>query len=359
MKSVVKYGLITLVAITALVALTYVWIYARAGGFQTLEPHFAGTCDTITGPGSPEDILVDRETGIAYLSVRDRLAATSRGAPAPGFIAPYDLASGASSFHLAQKSGPEDMSPHGMSLFTDENGNKRLFVINHRPNHEESVEIFDLDHDGTLSHVETIMGALLTAPNNLVAVGPRQFYLVNDFRGLSGIRLFLDTNFAVGFLNLVYFDGQDMRAVEQGLASASGIAISQNGEQIYVGLSTGRAINIYDRDEVSGDLSFQTSIKLGMSVDNLDVAEDGSIWVGGRPNSLGLSEHFRSGFKTPAPTQVSRVSLNNGVPEQVEVVYLNAGEEISAGSVAVEYKGKMLVGSITARHFLLCELPET
>ena len=39
----------------------------------------------------------------------------------------------------------------------------------------------------------------------------------------------------------------------------------------------------------------------------------------------------------------------------VDEIYLNAGDQISAGSVGVTYGKKLLIGSITARQILVCE----
>ena len=121
--------------------------------------------------------------------------------------------------------------------------------------------------------------------------------------------------------------------------------------------TTDHVVGIYDRDQTSGDITFRTSVDVGMGVDNLDVAADGSIWAAGHPKSITLAQHFMSGGKTPSPSQVSRIPMTDGDPGAREDIYFDTGEELSASAVAATYGGKMLVGSITAKNFLLCDLP--
>ena len=85
----------------------------------------------------------------------------------------------------------------------------------------------------------------------------------------------------------------------------------------------------------------------------MDVAADGSLWVTGHANTLKLIQHFING--SPAPTQVLRVVPDSSGGAAVDEIYLNAGDQISAGSVGVTYGKKLLIGSITARQILVCE----
>ena len=45
----------------------------------------------------------------------------------------------------------------------------------------------------------------------------------------------------------------------------------------------------------------------------------------------------------------------NADPAVVEEIYLNRGTQISAGSGAVSYGNKLLIGSITDKKILVCE----
>ena len=144
MKKALKIVGLVLGVVILIGAVLSLVIMNNAGAFKSLEPQFAGMCKAIEGQGSAEDIIVDPDTGLAYVSALDRLGAQSDKS-LHGTIATYDLASGAPSFTMADLPAPvSDIHPHGLSLYKDESGKKRLFVINHGKGGKESVEIFDL-----------------------------------------------------------------------------------------------------------------------------------------------------------------------------------------------------------------------
>jgi hypothetical protein len=74
--------------------------------------------------------------------------------------------------------------------------------------------------------------------------------------------------------------------------------------------------------------------------------------VGAHSNLVALVMHFIVG--SDAPSQVLRVDTTAN-PPQVEEIYLNAGEQISAGSGAIHFGNKLLIGSITDKKILVCE----
>jgi arylesterase/paraoxonase len=94
-------------------------------------------------------------------------------------------------------------------------------------------------------------------------------------------------------------------------------------------------------------------IAIDTSPDNIDVAADGSLWVTGHANTLALIRHFVGG--SPAPTQVWRVALGQAEPESVEEIYLDDGQQMSAGSVGATWNNLLLIGSITERKIQICE----
>ena len=96
------------------------------------------------------------------------------------------------------------------------------------------------------------------------------------------------------------------------------------------------------------------TIEIDTSPDNIDVAADGSLWIGAHVNLAKLIFHFILG--SDAPSQVLRVDLNNVASPVIDEVYLNRGEEISTSSVGVTYGNKLLIGSITAPKVLVCEM---
>ncbi len=115
----------------------------------------------------------------------------------------------------------------------------------------------------------------------------------------------------------------------------------------------GQAIRVVKRNAADGSIETLRSIDLGSSPDNIDVAADGSLWIGAHSNVVALAMHFIIGSN--APTQILRVDLAGDEP-QIDEIYLNSGAQISAGSGGTTIGNRLLIGSITEPKILLCEL---
>jgi arylesterase/paraoxonase len=336
-----------------LVGAVSVWMLARGGAFQDLRPHFAGSCQALPLEGSAEDILIDRERGIAYLSLLDRKSVVA-GEDVQGTVARIDLNTRPFAAVPALLTQPGELRPHGMSLYVGPDGARRLFVINHgarRGVDPEAVEIFAETAPGEFSHAATVRGDALHSPNDLVAVGPNQFYVANDRALGGGMRAGLQ-QLGLGASPLSYFDGDDGRYVADDIASGGGINVSADGSEIYVAETAGKRLRILARQE-DGSLSELGRIPLDTSPDNIDVAADGSLWVTGHANILALIRHFTGG--SPAPTQVWRVAVADGDAGTIEEIYLDDGTQMSAGSVGATWNRWLLIGSITERKVQVCE----
>lgn len=330
---------IILGALVALVVVSAVglWGYLRFAGN---EPHFAGTCEALDLGESAEDMQVDRERGFAYLSLIDR-AALAQGEAAQGWIGRLDLNAPTPAVEPALVDKPDHFRPHGVSLWVDASGQRSLFVINHpveRGVEPELVELFREQEPGRFRHVRTFSDPLIASPNDLVAVGPEQFYIAND--SMSELT------------RLVYVDDDSARAVAEDIASGGGINASADGRTLYVAETQGQTLRVLRRNPADGSVETVETIPLGTSPDNVDVADDGSLWIGAHSNVVALVMHFIMGAN--APSQVLRVALNGAT--EIEEIYLNRGDQISASSVGVTYGDKLLIGSITARKILVCTM---
>lgn len=329
------------------------WLLARGGAFKDIEPHFAGSCEALPLEGSSEDILVDRERGIAYLSVLDRRGLV-RGESPQGRVARIDLNARPFTVTDALAATPALFRPHGLSLYIGPDGQRRLFVINHgqvRGVDPESVEIFAEGETGVYVHLETIQQPELHSPNDLVAVGPRQFYVAND-KALSGGLAAGLQQAGIGASPLSYFDGPRGRYVLEDIASGGGIASSADHRTLYVAETAGKRLRILDRGN-DGEVTERMRVPLDTSPDNIDVAADGSLWVTGHANTLALIRHFING--SPAPTQVWRVALGREQADSIEEIYLDDGRQMSAGSVGATWNNLLLIGSITEPKIQVCE----
>jgi arylesterase/paraoxonase len=338
---ILKVALICIIAVIA-VSVLGIFGYLRFG----LPPaHFAGQCESLDLNESAEDMQIDRERGIAYLSLIDRMA-LARKEPVQGWIGRLDLRAGTRTIEPALIDPPQHFRPHGLSLHIDTNGQRSMVVINHpleRGIEAEHVELFVEEQPGRFRHVRTFTDELITRPNDLVAVGPGQYYIANDSPPNSG-----------ELTKLIYVDNDNARAVADDINSGGGINVSQDGNTLYVAETQGEAIRVLRRNPSDGSVETINSIALGTAPDNIDVAADGSLWVGAHSNLFALIMHFIAG--TDAPSQILRVELNNATEPTIKEIYMNRGDEISASSIGLTYGKQLLIGSITATKILICEM---
>ncbi len=354
MGRIIKTILLTLAVVVLLVAGVTVNFLHHGGAFKTLKPHFGGSCEALaTGGPSGEDIQIDHDTGIAYISALDRRALI-RGEDVRGTVLQLDLNVGKPRLTPAVRGAPEDFRPHGLSLFVDDAGRRSLLVISHPPAGHHTVERFEQHSEGIFEHRETLANALLFDPNDLVAIGPRQFYVVNDSGAHSAFQRVTEMLFARALATLVYYDGSVFRVTMEGLAAPAGVNVIRDERRLLVGETQGQRVRVLDYSSPGSPVELGV-IDLGSGVDNIDTAADNAVWVAAHANTLSLVQHFANASKA-APSQIFRIELAGDSP-RVQEVYLNGGEEISAGSVGATYNNRLLIGSITEPKILVCELP--
>ena len=355
MQSILKkVGLAVLLLSLAIAVLGFDFL-RHGGQFKTLAPHFAGSCVALPMQASAEDIQIDRPRGVAYLSYLDRRGQIE-GKPVLGTVMLLDLSVPVPRPRPALTIEPANFRPHGMSLYRAGDGSERLFVISHPPGAPHRVEVFEQGLTGAFMPVRSISDPLLVKPNAILAVGPNQFYVANDSGASSGFGRAIEMLFRRGLSTLLFFDGEKFRVVDSGIQSGSGIAMSLDGAQIYVSETAGNRLRVYSRKPTSGNVVLIETIDVGSAPDNINVAGDGSVWLAAHPVTPALIRHFRDARKL-SPTQIFKLLPGVQAGARLTEIYLNAGEQISAGSVAAVFGSEMLVGSITDRKILRCRLP--
>jgi len=337
-----KALLASLVIIVLICAAGGIFLYSAVN--RDIDEHFAGQCTELDLDGSGEDMQMDAERGFLYLSVYDRQASAQGEATGPGSIQRINLNSGTLQAENALQSEPEGMHPHGISLYIDASGQRHFFMINHpedRETGQESIERFVEESPGNYAHAESFSNPLITRANDLVATGPRQFYVAQDTGQGTGQVV----------TNLIYFDGENYSVVADDIESGGGINISPDNSTLYIAETNGKAVRVAARND-DGSIETVTRIDIGTSPDNINVAEDGTLIVGAHSNLTALVMHFIVG--SDAPSQVLRIDTAAN-PPTIEEIYLNAGDQISAGSGAIQFGNRLLIGSITDKKILVCE----
>jgi arylesterase/paraoxonase len=145
-----------------------------------------------------------------------------------------------------------------------------------------------------------------------------------------------------------------MTEAAAGFPFANGINASADGRTVYVASTLGREVRVYARDLASGELELRETIPVGSGPDNIEVDEEGALWIGAHPKLLQLSR-YTARRERYAPAQVLRVT-SDGDDWQVEEIYLDTGEALSASSVAAAHAGRLLIGAVRGDRFLDCRV---
>lgn len=350
------FGVIALIALGLFVNS----IVRATGAYRDLAYQYDGTCLKIDGLVGAEDIQIDHATGIAFVSNQDRRKYQA-GTPEPGYIAVLDMKQPRPEAVRIGTGGIEAFYPHGISLFRMDNGGLRLFVISHVPDEVDRVEIFDVV-DGPeglpqLVHVRTVTDPLLLSPNDLVAVGPEAFYYSNDHGSETDLGRTLEDALRLPRSNVGYFDGTAARIVADHMRYANGVNVSADGKTLYAAEITGRQVRIFNRDPASDDLELHDVVPLNTLPDNIDIAQDGSLWIGAHPKIIDFVSHAKD-ETAHSPSEVIRLIPDpTGTGGTAELVYLQDGAEISGSSVAAAYGSRFLIGAVFDPHILMCSIP--
>lgn len=321
------------------------------GAFRAVEPRFDGECRDIALAGSSEDIQVDRDRGIAYLSLLDRDTRTS-AASGNGTVMLLDLNIAEPAPRAAMSYDPQGFRPHGLSLLKQPGQPARLFAISHPAHGVHAVEISEQDTGGSFVPRETVRDPAFVNPNAVAAVGPKQFYLVNDRPAQGKWRERLDMLTRAGKATLVFHDGEKARVLVDDLAWPAGLALSPDGAHLYVGEALAKSLRVYRRQS-DGTLTLERTVALDASPDNLSVDADGLVWIATHPRLLRFLAHMRDPAER-APTQVLRFDPRRPDAGAVQV-FADDGARISAGTVAAPWRDEFLVGALLDKKVLICK----
>ena len=346
-----KWFLITLLLVILLCAGWLVELMWSAGQFKSIDAHFSGTCRPVTGVVGAEDITIHPRTGIAYISVCDRRAVSS-GKPGNGGIFAYDLnTNGAQTINLTPDVDA-DFQPHGISLYAGKEGRDALFVVNHQGK-KNTIEIFLLQ-DGQLVHQNTVADPALVSPNDLVAVGPEQFYVTNDHRHPGGLKRLVEEYGRQSWSNVLFYTGAEFVEVADGLGYANGINVSPDGKRLYVSTTVERALHVYDRNPTTHAIALKETIDLNTGLDNIELDTAGHLYIAAHPKLLTFVKHSKDAGIL-SPSQILRLDAQSDSGYREKEIYLDTGMEISASSVAAVRGKRMLIGSVFDPKFLDCQ----
>lgn len=333
---------IALAAITLIAGLT-VYVLWGSGIFLTIPHQFSGQCRAVHGIKAAEDVVVQRDWHMAYLSSFDENTA--------GIFA-YDLAASDPQPVNILPAGFGAMRSLGMSIWHDpEGGADRLFVVNRAG--EPRIEIFEFETPLSLRFVERVTASAIRYPNDVAATGPSQFYVSETHEGAPGsfYRL-LETYLRLPTGKVLFFDGRRARVVVNGIGYPNGVAVGPGGREVYVASTATSEVFRLAR-QPNDDLRLIQRIKVPGRADNIDVGPDGTVTVALHPKALDAARHLVDA-SVIAPTRIVEIAM--GDEPVVRTVYEDPGTEISAGATGVMVGTRLLIGPVHDDHFLDCRM---
>lgn len=330
------------------------------GAFRTIEPHFAGQCTRVDGVTGAEDITIDPETGIAYISAMDRRTLAATGDHIGGI---YTYKPGSFETPVKMTSDYEgDFHPHGIDLWKSGTAADRLFVVNHPPVREpdgtvtsqtSQVDVFDIIGDG-LRHVRSVLPDDPISLNDVAAAGPDRFYASIDQGSTTAFGRTLEVYGRLARSGVLFGDGETTRKALRGLVYANGVQMNAEGTRLHVAETTGKRLSSYLVESRTGGLALDLETDINSGLDNIEIDGNGTLWVASHPKTFDFLAHAADAAKR-SPSQVFTVKIKDGQMIAKEI-YLNDGNPISGASVAAPAKERFLIGSVFEPFILDCSL---
>jgi len=221
-----------------------------------------------------------------------------------------------------------------------------------------SVDSFEVTNPKTnpaLVAQGTIESGLLTDPQDIAAVGPGAFYVSNNSAKQDFVKWLVSLGVLPGS-DVLYFNGMIFRPVADDIYGARGLVLAPDGSHLLVASLTARSLKSFSRDPFSGNLTEADSLTLPAAPEKISLEAQGSVLVAGHANLL-TWRSFAADATKRAPSQIFRVSVVSGVPQEATQVYGNDGKEIAAASVAASIGKRLLIGSSLDGRLLDCSTP--
>ncbi|XP_006880280.1 PREDICTED: serum paraoxonase/arylesterase 1 [Elephantulus edwardii] len=329
----------------------------RLNADREVTPVELPNCNLVKGIDTGSEDLEILPNGLAFISSGLKYPGIKSLEPdKPGKILLMDLNEEAPTVMELKIIGSNfdlpSFNPHGISTFTDKDNTVYLLVVNH-PYFKSTVELFKFQQEEkSLLHLKTIRHELMPNLNDLVAVGPEQFYATNDHYFVEPYLRSWEMYLGLAWSYIVYYSPDDVRVVADKYDFANGISLSPDGKYVYISELLAHKIHVYEK-HANWTLTPLKSLTFNTLVDNISVDPvTGDLWVGCHPNGMRI---FYYDAKNPPGSEVIRIQDILADEPKITVVYAENGTVLQGSTVASVYKGKMLVGTVYQKA-LCCEL---
>jgi len=316
-------------------------IFYSTGFFREVAASnsFGPVFTTIALPGV-EDMALARADSLLILSVDDRAA---RRDGKEGLKGLYLIDLRNSSFTPISLTDQLDFPffPHGISIFPLDSAKYSLMAINHVDG-KHSVEHFILEGKN-LTHQKTITDPNFISPNDLVMVGPDQFYYSNDHGYTDGLGVFAENYIGLKASNVGFYNGQSAEIKVGRIGYANGIQFDASKRFLYVASVRAFQVKVYQVDE-NWNLTLLEDIEVRTGVDNIELDPSGNLWIGAHPDLLQFTS-YAAGKNPTAPSEVIQISYSQG-NSTVKSIFTDPGNAISGSSVALPWGDYLFIGNV-------------
>lgn len=334
-------------ASVALLGQRFVAIRERINASREVEPVELPNCRLIEELENGSEDIDILPSGLAFISTGLKYPGMPNlETDRPGNIFLMDLNEQiprAQALKISDGFDKELFNPHGISTFIDKDRTVYLYVVNH-PHMESTVEIFKFEEQQrSLTHLKTVKHELLKCVNDIVVVGPEQFYATRD-RYFNNIFLaLLEMFLGLRWTYVLFYSPGEVKVVAKGFSSPNGITVSLDQKYIYVADVTDKNIHVMEKHD-NWDLTQLKVIQLNTLVDNLNVdPTTGDILAGCHPNAMKLLNYNP---EDPPGSEVLRIQNVLSDKPRVSTLYANNGSVLQGTSVASVYQGKILIGTV-------------
>lgn len=355
-RNTIRRGLKIPLLLAAVGCVIWAVLFIRMSGvLRDIAQAGTESCTAIAGFLGPEDIVIDQARGVAYITRADRFGVFNRGAPPMGGIDRLDLTDADARPETLTPLPTESFFPHGLDLWIGPDGRRLLFAVNHgRSGHDHSIEIFDVTPAGDLHRLRTLRSDLLIDPNDVAAAGPADIFVTNLYGSRGQAGRVLESYAMLPRASVVHLRGNAGDIVIDRLRMANGIALSPDGDTLYVAEVLGRRVSAWRRQDTFGLLPLWTA-DLPMGPDNLSLAPDGGLLAAGHPDLLAMSLRMRDADRR-SPSEVTRlIPGEDGTAPDSDTLFQDTGDLLTGASVAARYGDHLYIGAVFGERILKCK----
>ncbi|KAF8925041.1 Arylesterase-domain-containing protein [Dissophora ornata] len=381
-KDVLKGG-VAVIALTAALSYNFVKHAVTDLGLflGPVQSFNTAGCEVVQGLEACEDVHIHHASGLAFTTCGNAEArkswyppmnhhnASTEGGFEDKFVI-YDIASGKYDVkELVGLPADTDRVFHGLDIFERSPTELTIFAVNHRRT-GSVIEVLEYKiGDKNVYYKETIKHDLIRTPNDIVALGPRSFYVSNDHLYSVGAWRLIEENLRRPWSNVIYYSPETAFVAFDHVISANGMTATTDRSLVYVSACHGGAIHVLKPKE-DHTLVEQDHIKLDFYNDNpsFDPAT-GDVLITGHVKPLTMV----AGLSVPnetfnGPSKIMKLAKNplaetdkKAAKHVLETVLVDDGHLISTGTVAAidRKRDVMLVGTaFSDRGLVRCPVPK-